>query len=75
MLTNAISAGISASVTTPAETGMDAILHTWGQNLSLHPYVHCVVPGGGYQFLRAMETGKDLSKREGIFVQGRKPFR
>jgi hypothetical protein len=27
--------------------GMIAILHTWGQNLSLHPHVHCIVPGGG----------------------------
>jgi hypothetical protein len=26
---------------------MIALLHTWGQNLSLHPHVHCVVPGGG----------------------------
>src|SRR5436309_8527801 len=30
-----------------AETGMIAILHTWGQNLFLHPHVHCIVPGGG----------------------------
>lgn len=30
-----------------AETGMIAILHTWGQNLSLHPHLHCIVPGGG----------------------------
>ena len=22
-------------------------LHTWGQNLALHPHVHCVVTGGG----------------------------
>lgn len=28
--------------------GCLAILHTWGQNLSLHPHVHCVVPGGGF---------------------------
>ena len=27
--------------------GMLAILHTWGQNLSLHPHLHCIVPGGG----------------------------
>ena len=27
--------------------GMIAVLHTWGQNLSLHPHVHCIVPGGG----------------------------
>lgn len=33
-----------------AETGMIAILHTWGQNLSLHPHIHCVVPGGGINF-------------------------
>lgn len=30
-----------------AETGMISILHTWGQNLSLHPHLHCIVPGGG----------------------------
>ncbi len=30
-----------------ARIGFMAILHTWGQNLSLHPHVHCVVPGGG----------------------------
>ena len=30
-----------------AETGMIAILHTWGQNLFHHPHVHCIVPGGG----------------------------
>jgi len=30
-----------------AKTGMITILHTWGQNLSLHPHLHCIVPGGG----------------------------
>ena len=30
-----------------AKTGMTAVLHTWGQNLALHPHVHCIVPGGG----------------------------
>lgn len=29
------------------QLGMIAVLHTWGQNLSLHPHVHCIVPGGG----------------------------
>jgi hypothetical protein len=28
-------------------SGMIAVLHTWGQNLSLHPHLHCIVPGGG----------------------------
>jgi hypothetical protein len=27
--------------------GALAVLHTWGQTLTLHPHVHCVVPGGG----------------------------
>jgi Putative transposase/Transposase zinc-binding domain len=29
------------------EIGMIAILHTWGQNLLLHPHIHCVIPAGG----------------------------
>lgn len=31
-----------------AQLGCLTILHTWGQSLSLHPHVHCVVPGGGF---------------------------
>ena len=30
-----------------AKSGMISILHTWGQNLSFHPHLHCIVPGGG----------------------------
>jgi hypothetical protein len=30
-----------------ADIGVLAILHTWGQNLLLHPHIHCVVPAGG----------------------------
>ena len=30
-----------------AKTGMISVLHTWGQNIQLHPHVHCLVPGGG----------------------------
>ena len=29
------------------ETGAVCVLHTWGQNLSLHPHVHCIVPAAG----------------------------
>jgi hypothetical protein len=29
------------------ESGAICVLHTWGQNLSLHPHVHCLVPAGG----------------------------
>lgn len=30
-----------------AQMGMISVLHTWGQNLSLHPHVHMIVPAGG----------------------------
>ncbi len=30
-----------------AAIGFLAVVHTWGQNLHLHPHLHCVVPGGG----------------------------
>jgi hypothetical protein len=30
-----------------AEIGVTAILHTWGQNLTLHPHIHMIVTGGG----------------------------
>jgi hypothetical protein len=30
-----------------AEVGFMSVLHTWGQTLTHHPHVHCVVPGGG----------------------------
>lgn len=28
--------------------GCLSVLHTWGQTLTLHPHIHCVVPGGGF---------------------------
>ena len=30
-----------------AQSGHIAVLHTWGQNLSFHPHLHCIVPAGG----------------------------
>ncbi len=30
------------------EIGGIALLHTWGQNLSLHPHIHCLIPAAGY---------------------------
>jgi hypothetical protein len=29
------------------ESGAISVLHTWGQNLSLHPHIHCIVPAAG----------------------------
>src|SRR5712672_3693510 len=30
-----------------AKVGVISILHTWGQNLLLHPHIHCAIPAGG----------------------------
>lgn len=46
------------------KTGMTCILHTWGQNLSLHPHLHCIVPSGGLS-----ENGEwKSSKSKGKFL-------
>lgn len=34
-----------------AAIGHIAVLHTWGQNLSFHPHIHCIVPAGGLDAL------------------------
>ena len=47
-----------------ASTGATMVLHTWGQNLSLHPHVHAIVPGGGIN-----QNGKwQASKRKSGFL-------
>jgi len=33
-----------------ADTGLIAVLHTWGQNLLEHPHLHCIMPAGGLSF-------------------------
>jgi len=46
-----------------AEIGLTAILHTWGQNLTLHPHVHMIVPGGGLT-----SDGKWKNGRKKFFI-------
>lgn len=45
-----------------AQSGMIAILHTWGQTLSLHPHLHCIVPGGGLTKQGKWKTAKTNGK-------------
>lgn len=45
-----------------ASMGMVAILHTWGQNLSLHPHLHCIVPGGGISAKGKWKYAKNKGK-------------
>jgi len=42
--------------------GMIAILHTWGQNLCLHPHLHCIVPGGGVDGSGKWKPAKNKGK-------------
>lgn len=37
------------------ESGAVCILHTWGQNLSFHPHIHCIVPAVGESFAGNMK--------------------
>ncbi len=46
-----------------AAIGFLAVLHTWGQNLHLHPHLHCVVPGGGI----SPDGGRWISCRKSSF--------
>lgn len=42
------------------ETGAICVLHTWGQNLSLHPHIHCIVPAAGLSVRGEVKTiGKE----------------
>lgn len=45
-----------------AKTGMISILHTWGQNMSLHPHLHCIVPGGGVTKYGKWKQAKNKGK-------------
>jgi hypothetical protein len=45
------------------QTGMLAVLHTWGQKLDFHPHVHCVVPGGG-----VLPDGVWKPAKKGFFI-------
>ena len=47
-----------------ADIGFIAVLHTWGQTLTHHPHLHCVIPGGGLS-----PDGADwISCRNGFFL-------
>jgi len=37
------------------QTGAVCLLHTWGQSLSFHPHIHCIVPALGYSIKGRMK--------------------
>jgi Putative transposase/Transposase zinc-binding domain len=47
-----------------AQIGFFCILHTWGQTLTAHPHLHCVVPGGGI----SLDGSRLVACRPGFFL-------
>src|SRR5246500_538478 len=47
-----------------AEIGFFSVLHTWSQQLNLHPHVHCVVPAGGL----SLDHRRWIHARENYFL-------
>jgi hypothetical protein len=45
-----------------AQTGMICILHTWGQQITLHPHLHCIVPGGGLTRAGKWKTARNKGR-------------
>ena len=68
VLFDAVSQTLSEVAANPrhlgAKIGFIGILHTWGQNLCLHPHIHCVVPGGGV----SPDGSRWIACRSGFFL-------
>ena len=48
-----------------ATPGIISVLHTWGQQLSFHPHIHCIVSGGG---ITAANEWKQATKNDYNFL-------
>lgn len=48
-----------------AMPGIISVLHTWGQQLSFHPHIHCIVSGGG---ITSDSTWKEAVKNDWRFL-------
>lgn len=48
-----------------ATPGIISVLHTWGQQLSFHPHIHCIVSGGG---ITCSNNWKTIRNKEGNFL-------
>jgi hypothetical protein len=47
-----------------AEIGFFSVLHTWSQQLKIHPHVHCVVPAGGL----SLDHNRWVRSRDNYFL-------
>jgi Putative transposase/Transposase zinc-binding domain len=50
-----------------AQIGQIAVLHTWGQTLTHHPHVHCLVAGGGV----ALDGKRWIACKPNFFLSAR----
>ncbi len=48
-----------------ATPGIISVLHTWGQQLSFHPHIHCIVSGGG---ITGANNWKEAVKNDWCFL-------
>ena len=48
-----------------ATPGIISVLHSWGQQLSFHPHIHCIISGGG---ISADNTWKAATKNDWRFL-------
>jgi hypothetical protein len=48
-----------------ATPGIISVLHTWGQQLSFHPHIHCIVTGGG---ITSHNTWKEATRNDWRFL-------
>jgi hypothetical protein len=69
MLFEAVAATLKTIAADPrhrlgGELGFIGILHTWGQTLTHHPHIHCLVPGG----VLAADGSRWISCKPGFFL-------
>jgi hypothetical protein len=51
-----------------AQLGILSVLHTWGQNLSFHPHIHCIVSGGGLGIADGQQVWKNGIRNKDNFL-------
>src|SRR5262249_23419339 len=80
LLFEAASAAVAQLAADPkhlgAQVGLVAVLHTWGQTLSLHPHLHVLAQGGGLSCDRQGRLDEAPLWRScppGVFLPGRAP--
>ncbi len=52
-----------------ADIGLITVLHTWGQNMTEHPHLHCIMPAGGLSFDR--EHWVHVPDKNNFFIAGK----